>query len=195
MVRGQSKTHADKESRLIDAAMYLAARRRWGEIIINDIAQEAGLSAAEALVIFPSKHSILDAFSKRIDQEVLSQLRADPPADESPKDLLFDILMRRFEIMSIYRAGLARLFADLGSYPCAALRRLLALRHSMSLTLEAAGISAAGPGGSLRLHGLIAIYIYCLTVWFKDESEDLATTMAAVDKGVSLADKVAIKTY
>ena len=190
MTTSQSKKQRKLELSLINAAIELASRHRWRDISIRDIAIKAGISTAEALNLFPSKHSILEGFDKSINQVVLEGLLIDPETGDSKKDRLFDILMRRFEAMSDYKNGLAAIGVDIGCDPCTALRSLSSLYSSMALTLEAAHISTSGPGGKLRIHGLMIIYTYCLRVWFRDENKDLSSTMAAVDRGVSFAEKL-----
>ena len=194
MGQRQSKKEVSLKLRLIDAAIRLAERHRWSEVSIGDIAKEAGSSPAEALTIFRSKFLLLRAFNNQIDETVLNDLITDPDDSSSSKDLLFDILMRRFEAMTKYRIGLSRIATDLGRTPFTALLQLANIRTSMNLTLEAAGISSSGPLGSLRVHGLIAIYIYSLNTWFHDESEDFTKTMAAVNQAISLAEKLMINT-
>ncbi len=185
----QSKKQRKLELSLINAAIGLAVRHRWRDISIRDIAIKAGLSPAEALTIFPSKYSILEGFDKSINLVVLEGLLNDPETGDSEKDRLFDILMRRFEAMADYKDGLAAIGVDIGRDPCTALRSISNLYSSMALTLEAAHISTSGPGGKLRVHGLMLIYAYCLRAWFSDENKDLSSTMAAVDRGVSFAEK------
>lgn len=58
----------------------------------------------------------------------------------------------------------------------------------MATMLEAAGLSASGCRGMLRVKGLSAIYLSSLKVWLKDESQDMAKTMAALDKKLNQAD-------
>ena len=190
MARRKSKTQQDPEMRLINAAMALAARRRWRDIRIADIAAEAELSTADALAQGPSKTAILNAFGRHINRAVLDSLRADPEIGDSPKDRLFDLLMRRFDAMAEYRSGLASISADLGCDPIAALSRLCGIKDAMTLTLEAAGISTAGPCGVLQRHGLSAIYVYSLSVWFRDDTDDMSTTMATMDRALTFVDKV-----
>jgi hypothetical protein len=67
---------------------------------------------------------------------------------------------------------------------------LCQLRRSLSLTLEAAGISASGLKGALRLKGLLAVYVAGLRAFANDESDDLAKTMAEIDKRLGQAERV-----
>ena len=190
MVRSKSKKQQEPEMRLINAAMILAARRRWRDIKMADIASEAKMPIADALSHSRSKVAILGALGRHIDRVVLNDLHMDPDIGDSPKDRLFELMMRRFDAMADYRSGLASVSADLDFNPIAALRRVCRIKNAMALTLEAAGISATGPCGLLRQQGLGAIYIYCLSVWFNDETDDMSATMAALDRALTLADNL-----
>ena len=59
--------------------------------------------------------------------------------------------------------------------------------RSMKWLLEAAGVPASGLTGQLRVHGLMALWLYALRAWERDESADLSGTMAAVDRGLDRA--------
>jgi len=56
--------------------------------------------------------------------------------------------------------------------------------------LETSGISASGLKGALRLKGLLAVYMTGLRVFANDESDDLAKTMAEVDKRLGQAERL-----
>jgi len=43
--------------------------------------------------------------------------------------------------------------------------------------------------GRLRVKGLSALYLSTLRVWFRDDSDDLSKTMAALDRGLSRIDR------
>ena len=191
MARGKTKTpQHDPHDALIDAAMRLAARIRWQDIRMRDIADEAGMPLAEALQIFASRSALLSGMGAVINGAVLADLAADSELGETVKDRLFDILMRRFDAMAPYKPGLASLGAALSRDPCALLCRMPEVHCAMALSLEAADVSASGPWGRLRVHGLSAVYLNALRVWFRDDSPDMAKTMAAVDRGLTMADRV-----
>ena len=89
-----------------------------------------------------------------------------------PRDRLFDVLMRRFEAMRPYRAGLRAILRDSVGSP-ALLRMLPGLLRSMGWTLTAAGLPAAGFRGRLARRVVGAIYVSVLPTFFRDESRDL----------------------
>jgi hypothetical protein len=57
--------------------------------------------------------------------------------------------------------------------------------------LEAAGVSARGLTGGLRVQGLVGVWLYALRAWRKDQSPDLSGTMAALDRALQRAEQAA----
>ena len=62
---------------------------------------------------------------------------------------------------------------------------------SMALSLQAAGVSSEGCKGTLRTKALAAIQMNATRVWMNDDDPGLARTMAAMDKGLARAEKLA----
>lgn len=181
---------ADVPSCLIDAALALAAERGWRDVTLRDIAEAANVSLAETYAVYPSRQAVLRDFARRIDAAVLAS--EEPGAAEGgARDRLFDVLMRRFDALAPYKAGLANVLADQARDPLAVACGLCLLRRSMACMLEAANLSAAGLRGALRIKGLSVAYLAALRVWLRDESEDHAPTMAALDRGLARLDRAA----
>lgn len=166
--------------RVIEAAMALAAERNWEQVSLLDIAQAAGVSLADLYRRYRSKQNVLAAFSRRIDEEVLAEEDVED-LDEPARDRLFDVLMRRFDHLLPYRAGIDSILRAYRRDPVMALGGLRQLRRSMACMLEAANLSSSGLRGELRLNGLCAIYVATLRTWLTDETADMAKTMAALD--------------
>ena len=174
--------------RILDAALKLAAGRGWRRTRLVDIAREAGVGLDRLRVKFPSKAAIVDGLIRRTDERAL----ADGPAEgSSARDRLFDVLMRRFDAMAPDRAGIAAILKDLCRDPATALCHGPRLMVSMAWMLETAGLSASGPVGLLRAKGLMAVYLWALRAWLDDDSQDLARTMAALDRGLRQAEAAA----
>lgn len=170
----------DTSTRIIDAAMRLAAERGWRDLSLNDIAQAAKLPLSKVYEIYPSKRSILAGFSRMIDGRVLAEEEAAAEL-EPARDRLFDVLMRRFDALQPYREGIGAVLYDLPRQPLALCGGVRQLKRSMGWMLEAAGLSSTGPRGAVRVRGLAAVYLATLRVWLRDDSADMAKTMAALD--------------
>jgi AcrR family transcriptional regulator len=182
-------TGSDTAGALRKALLELIETQGWIDLSFAEIAEKAGVPIAEAHRIYPSKTAVLLGLTRAIDERILTSLSADP-LEGSAKDRLFDIVMRRFDVLKSDREAYRRLMRQLPATPGAFAALLCQLRRSLSLSLEAAGISASGLKGALRLKGLLAIYVAGLRAFANDESEDLAKTMAEIDKRLGQAEKI-----
>ena len=178
----------DPAGRIIDAALDLAAVEGWSGLPMTRIAEAAGVTLAELHAAFPSKSCLLDAFIRRIDSQVLAGGPAD--AEDTVRDRLFEVLMRRFDALAPRKAAVAAILRDIVD-PTVGLVGLPALARSMAWTLEAAGLSPAGLGGLVRVQGLMVVYSDAVRVWLRDDTPDMAKTMAALDKGLRRAERLA----
>ncbi|MTJ79937.1 MAG: TetR/AcrR family transcriptional regulator [Telmatospirillum sp.] len=174
---------------VVDAALFLAAERGWNGISLADIAAEAGVTLADMRVVAESKSAILKAFLARLDDSLWTG--ALPAADETPRDRLFDVVMRRFDVMQEQRAGVKAIFRGLLADPLLLLMSGPHLLKTSARMLEVSGISASGPAGALKVKGLTAIYLAVLRVWLSDDSPDMGRTMAALDRFLRGAESIA----
>ncbi len=183
-----SGAKVDTADRVVAAAFDMAVARGWQSVTLNDVAESTGLSLAEVYRLFPSKTAILDRFVESVDAEVLAAGAAD--LGEPPRDRLFDVLMRRFDALNPRKDAVASILNDLAGDPLAAAASLPAFLRSMGWMLEAAGLSASGAIGALRVKGLAAIWLDALRVWLHDDSPDMARTMAALDRNLRRAERL-----
>lgn len=178
---------ADPSKRIVDAAMHLAGQIGWADLKVTDIAAEAGISVADVLTCYSGKPAILAAHFDRMDAAMVAGADADLQS-QPVRDRLFDLIMRRLDAMAPHKAAIRNIARDLARDPVSGACASLRLGKSMALALEAAGLSPAGLGGLVQIKGLGAIYLATLRVWFRDESEDMSATMAALDKSLRRAD-------
>ena len=175
------------------AAMRAAAGIGWRRTRLADIAEEAGLTLAELHARYTSKQALLDGLVRDIDRIVLAGAQQSKDDEEaSYRDRLFDILMQRFDALNPYKDGLRAVVRDAGGggiteILCGGCRLL----RSMRWMLEAAGISTAGWLGGLRVKGLSVVFAATVNVWLRDDSEDMAKTMAALDRNLKRAEQFA----
>ena len=174
--------------RAIDALMTLVAGRGWRHVTPVDVASEAGLTMAELYALFPTKTAILAGFVRRVDAATFA---ARPEGEGKVRDRLFDLLMRRFEALKPHRPALkelARAGLRDGTLPLAMGPRFL---NAMRWIADAAGVATPGLLGALRVKGLAAAYLWTFRVFLDDDSEDLARTMAALDRALARCESVA----
>jgi AcrR family transcriptional regulator len=182
-VPGGAAAQPSERDRIIDAALRLTAQQGWRRLSLAAVAAEAGLPLLALYRTFPSKPAILCGFSRRIDEAVLATpLDSDAEADERPRDRVFDLLMRRFDALRPYRDALQVLGRELPTEPLTALCAGAGLLRSIRWMLEAAGISTVGLGGIVAVKLTAAAYLAPARVGLRDDSPELAPTMAALDR-------------
>lgn len=171
----------DPAARILDAAIDLAGRRDWNMVSLADVAKAAGVDLLTVHRCFPGKAALVAGFIRRIDESVLA---GNLDSDDSPRDRLFEVLMRRFDALNRYRSAALSFRRGVCRDPLAAAILGPIFLCSMALMLEVAAISTSGPMGILRLKGLAALWIVAFQIWTTDDSADLAKTMAALDRGL-----------
>ena len=173
----------DRE-KIIAAFMALLAEKRVEEIGFGDIAARAGLTLATCRAEFGATLPILAAHMKELDRKVLAGVSADM-AEEPPRERLFDVLMRRLEMMAPYREAVRSLMKSAQCNPGLALALNGLAVRSQTWMLTAADIDAAGPRGVIRAQGLAMLFASVLRTWVDDEDEGLARTLAALDRALA----------
>ncbi|MGA9895819.1 MAG: TetR/AcrR family transcriptional regulator, partial [Xanthobacteraceae bacterium] len=134
---------ASDREKIIAAFMTLLAEKRFEEIGLAEIAEAAGVSLAEFRGEFASPLAILAAHIKDTDRMVLAADFSDM-AEEPPRERLFDVLMRRLEILAPHRDAVRSLIRSASRNPPLALAfNGLAVR-SQQWMLTAADIGASG---------------------------------------------------
>ncbi|MDD2877858.1 MAG: TetR family transcriptional regulator [Acidiphilium sp.] len=174
-------------SRLVAAAFELAGQQGWRRVSVAAAARHGGLDLAKAREQFACTGMILARFGRDADMHALHGAMTEGVV----RDRLFDIVMRRIDFLQQHRDGVVALMRYAPSDPMLAVWLARANLASMGWMLEGAGVSARGVRGALRKRGLLAVWAWTLRAWLRDDSVDLAATMAALDNALMRADQVA----
>jgi AcrR family transcriptional regulator len=173
----------------LDAFLGLVADKGYASVSLRDVATAGGLGFAELYGLFPDKLALVRAFLARIDREVLAGTPTELDPEETARDRLFDVMMRRYDALKPHRPVMASIRQAAARDPVLALALAPAVRRSMALMLEAAGLPTDGLAGALRQNGLMAIHGVVSRVFDRDDSADLAKTMAALDGRLKTAER------
>jgi AcrR family transcriptional regulator len=174
---------------IVEALMRLAAKQPWDDIEIADIAREAGVSLAEFRDLYPSKGAVLGGFSRMIDKKVLAGGTEDL-ADETARERVFDVLMRRIDALAPYKAALARIVDAVRRDPLTLAALNQVALNSQRFMLAAAGVRTEGPLGFLKLQGAALAFARTLETWLDDDDPALARTMARLDRELRRGERV-----
>lgn len=181
----------DDRARVVAAALALAADGRWPDTRMSDLAARTGIRLAALHRLFPTREAVVDEFVRNLDASMVAAGCYAPDDPAPARDRLFDVVMRRIDALTPHRDAVAALMRHAACDPYAGFCAVFRLGRSLPLMLEAAGSSAAGAAGALRVKGLALIWLNALRVWLTDDSADLAKTMAALDKGLRQAEAAA----
>jgi len=167
--------------KIIEALMTLLADHAIEDIGLADIASEADVTLSELRAEFGSPMAMLAAYIKDIDRKVLDG-GDDDMDDESPRERLFDVLMRRLELLEPHKAAIRSLIRSATRNPGLALTLNAHSVCSQQWMLTAAGIGASGPKGMIRAQGLALMFANVIRTWVNDHDEGHARTLAALDR-------------
>jgi AcrR family transcriptional regulator len=177
MVRKPASEPRETRAKIIAAALSLAADRDWSRVGMAEIADKAGIDLAEMRRTFGAKPTIVAAFMRQIDDEVLAKAprRA---TDQAGRDALFEVVMARFDALAPYKSALKSIAAA-SRFDPTVMRAALA---SQAWMLHAAGTASDGPLGTAKVLGLAGVYAQVFDIWLADDDPSSARTMAALDR-------------
>lgn len=172
-----------------NAAWRAIAVHGWRRLALGHVAAEAGVPVARLLQVVPSRAELVRVMLREVDARMLADV--DPADEQEPhRDRLFDLVLRRLELLAGHRNAVSVLLREGPRDPSVLCVLLAEGRRSQSLMLEAAGISSRGWRGEARVQGLGVVLASVTRTWMKDDTPDLAHTMKAVDKALDQAEKM-----
>jgi AcrR family transcriptional regulator len=182
-------TPTPPDAALTEALFRVIASHGWRGVTPARLAAASGMAASEVLARYPSRLGLLRTFADVVMDEVAAGTV--PGQGGTPRDRLFDVLMRGLDALAPYKAGLRRLMTEM--YTDAVLAGAMApqFQRSMERMLDLAEIESGGLKGRLRAAGLTAVWIRAVHIWSTDTSEELGPTMAALDRTLERAEQAA----
>ncbi len=172
-----------KQAAIVDAAFRLAATRAWTDVRLSDIAAEAGVGLADLAELVDGKADILHIYGRQLDIRMLRSLESEPVSG-TPHDRLFDIIMRRLELMDGDKAAIRSIVKTPVSSAAGFMTLAGSLLQSQDWILSAAGIEDSGLRATIRTSGLAMVYVRTLRTWAEDDDPGLARTMAQLDRAL-----------
>ncbi len=167
------------------AVLRIAATKGWECVTLQAVAKEAKIPLAALNKRFASEHEIIPVIIEEISYKARA---AAGKASGLPRDVLFDLLMARFDVLQHHRKAIESISEAAKKDRALACVLARAVFESMAATADAAKLNAPR---AVATWGLSAIYGLAFLAWRKDKTRDMSKTMAALDKGLRLAEKAA----
>ena len=177
------------DQRLIEALFSVIADHGWRGVTVGRLSAASGVSAGELVRRFPSRLGLLRLHGEMVADQVA--MGTVPGQGGTPRDRLFDVLMRGVDALAPHRAGMLRLVGDMRTDGVLAGALGPILHRSMKRFLESAELDATGLQGNLRAAGLTAVWLMTIRAWEGDSSQDMGPTMAALDRALDRAEQTA----
>jgi hypothetical protein len=171
---------------LLAAWLAVVGRDGWSGATLAATAAEAGRPEAEVAAALGDSVDALGAFLDSVGSKAATAAAA---AGGPVRDRLFDGLMAGFDALQPHRAAVEALVTsgDPGVYAVAAARVGPAMRRLAS----AAGVDTSGLAGPARVAALAALAARVFHTWRRDDSPDMAATMAELDRLLARTAQVA----
>jgi AcrR family transcriptional regulator len=182
-------TPPSERDRIIAAFMTILRARAFEDIGFAEIAARAEIPLADLRKEFGSKLAILSAYIKDVDRKVLDGIDADM-ANEPARERLFDVLMRRIEVLAPEKDAIRSLMRSVQRDPCLAMALNCLAVRSQQWMLTAADINAAGTRGAVRAQGTALLFARVLQTFVHDDDPGHARTMAALDRQLSRGERL-----
>ena len=160
----------------------------WEEFSIEKLSIREKIPINELKIYFKCKYSIVDRFSKLIDKNIESKLRIQDFENSSKKDILFELMMMRFDEMDEFKSSLAKILDASKNKPLLISIITKNVMNTMDFFLELSNSYNNYAFDFLKKNFLFLIYSITFKTWLSDNTEDLSKTMAELDRLLSMAE-------
>jgi hypothetical protein len=160
----------------------------WEEFSLEKLSTKEKIPINDLKVFFKCKNSIVDKFSRMIDKKIESKLRIDDFKDSSKKDILFELIMMRFDEMEGYKGSLVKILDVSKNKPLLISIITKNVMNTMDFFLELSNSYNNYAFDFLKKNFLFIIYSITFKTWLSDDTDDLSKTMAELDKLLSTAE-------
>ena len=162
----------------------LLKKKSWNEIRLEEIIKNSKKNTKS----IKTKNDLLKNINRYVDYLLKKQTSS--LEKSSSKDMLFEVIMARFDVLQKYRNSFIKLFKSFKSNPQKSIMLIPSFLESMFLTASLANIEIKGIKGSLTIKGIFIIYIATYLEWMNDTSKSLEKTMTTLDQYLNKASKI-----
>ena len=175
---------------LIEAILPEVAFDGWSRAALRHAARRAGLTAAEALALFPrGAPDLVAAFSRWADRQTLDRLEASPLEPLRTAEKVALAIATRLEILAPWREAVRRGLGVL-ALPQHAPLGLRLVYETVDGIWYAAGDGSTDFSFYTKRATLAAIWMATVLYWLEDRSEAFAATRAFVERRLDDAERM-----
>ena len=174
---------------IAETTLSLLVKKSWNVISLDEIYKKTKLSKKIFDKKITNKKHLLTNINRYFDFKVS---RASKKIERSnSKDMIFELIMIRFDILQNYRNSIINIFNAFKEKPKQLLFLLPSFIESMILMANLSGIPCKGFNGGIKIKALLIVYFSSFLIWTKDKSTSLEKTMTSLDNNLNRAVKFA----
>ena len=178
-----NKTLKKNEKKIVETTLYLLKKKGWNDTALSEIKKKSKIKDFDRII--KDKKSIVPFIHKYFDYKLI--LEIENVEKSNNKDMIFEILMMRFDILQNHRKAVISIFNSIKNNPKDLILLLPNVLDSIILMTKHTNISVIGIKGQLKIKGILIIYINSFFVWMKDQTTSLDKTMNSIDKSLDQA--------
>ena len=172
--------------KIAEVTLFILEKKSWSDLSLKEVKKKSKVKFFDNLI--KNKQGILKILNNYFDYKLSNDAKNIEKSNH--KDMIFEILMMRFDILQIYRKSVISIFNSFKKKPDELIFLLPDLLESVILMLNFAKIPTKGVVGSLKVKGIFIIYASTFFVWLKDENISLERTMTSLDNYLNNAGKI-----
>ena len=174
----------DYEKKIAQKTLEILEKKSWNSFSLEQILKNVKVEKSYV----KTKFDLLKTISKYVDYLLINKTKS--LENSSSKDMLFEVLMARFDILELNRKAFLEIYKSLKKNPEQFIKLLPTFLESMITTAELSKYKVNGFKGAIRLKGLMLIYFITFYQWVDDKNSSLEKTMTALDKNLDQAEKL-----
>ena len=173
----------DVERKIAEITLKKLINKSWSKLSLDDVL----VKNLKKQKYINTKNDLLKNLNRYVDNILIEKTKN--LESSTSKDMLFEVLMMRFDILQSNRLSFIKIYNELKKSPKKILKLFPSFLESIIITAELAKFNVNGLKGSIRLKGLFIIYFITFYAWLDDNTLSLEKTMNTLDKNLDHAIK------
>ncbi len=171
----------DFEKKIAEKTLKILKEKTWNSLSLDDVLKDKNKK-----ININSKFDLLMNINRYVDHKLISEMQS--LENSSTKDMLFEVLMARFEILQKNRKSFIKIYDNFKKKPQNFIKLLPSFLESIIVTAELSKYNVNGLKGAIRLKGLMLVYFVTFFKWMDDTTPALEKTMIELDKNLDHAE-------
>lgn len=172
------------EKKIAEQTLVILSKKNWKTLSVEEIMKNYN----QKNINIKSKIDLAININRYVDDLLIKKMTS--IENSSTKDMLFEVLISRFDILQQNRKSFISIYNAIKNSPTRFIKLLPSFLESMIITAELSNYNINGIKGSLKLKGLMYVYFATFFEWLNDNTLSLEKTMIALDKNLDQAEKI-----